>query len=61
MKRAMSNEVLYSYKIDMLTYFLFRSEQDKEPEPEAVTEVVGTGVPEESVNDGRTLIHVMLF
>lgn len=57
----MSNEVLYSYKIDMFTYFLFRSEQDKEPEPEAVTEVVGTGVPEESVNDGRTLIHVMLF
>lgn len=47
-------------KLIHVTFFL-RSEQDKEPEPEAVTEVAGTGASKESVNDGRNLFHVMIF
>ena len=36
----------------LTVYFPHRSEQDKEPEQEVVSEVVGSGPSEETVTDG---------
>lgn len=36
----------------ILLYLFIRSEQDKEPEREVVSEVVGPGLSEESTADG---------
>lgn len=41
-----SDAILIQYSI------IFRSEQDKEPEQEAISEVVGPGPSEESSSDG---------
>jgi len=41
------NVILIKYSV-----IVFRSEQDKEPEQEAVSEVVGPGPTEDSGNDG---------
>ena len=37
-----------------------RSEQDKEPEKEVVSEVVGTGPSEEATDDGMLLLLELL-